>query len=256
MNMDYVAKLEAATGLKFDPAKLPRHIAIVMDGNGRWAKQRGQKRSSGHRAGVEALEDVVIACRNLGVGYLTVYAFSTENWSRPAAEVSTLMSLLSEFAASKLKRLRDNQVEVRVLGDFAGLPVLQRAALNRLMSATANVRTPDEGLVLNLALNYGGRSEILAGLKRAAAELSPRELQEMTEERFGGFLATAGQPDPDLLIRTSGELRLSNFLLWQLAYAEFYFTEILWPDFDAVELFRAICAYQQRNRRFGALLSE
>lgn len=256
MNMDYVAKLEAATGLKFDPANLPRHIAIVMDGNGRWAKQRGQERSSGHRAGVEALEDVVIACRNLGVGYLTVYAFSTENWSRPAAEVGTLMSLLSEFAASKLKRLHDNQVEVRVLGNFAGLPVLQRAALNRLMAATNNVRTADEGLVLNLALNYGGRAEILAGLKRAAAELSPKELQEMTEERFGDFLTTAGQPDPDLLIRTSGELRLSNFLLWQLAYAEFYFTETLWPDFDAAELFRAVCAYQQRDRRFGAVRSE
>lgn len=256
MNMDYIAKLEAATGLKFDPAKLPRHIAIVMDGNGRWARQRGQERSSGHRAGVEALEDIVIACRNLGVGYLTVYAFSTENWSRPAAEVGTLMSLLSEFAASKLKRLRDNQVEVRVLGNFAGLPVLQRAALNRLMAATANVRTPSEGLVLNLALNYGGRAEILAGMKRAAAELSPKELQEMTEARFGDFLTTAGQPDPDLLIRTSGELRLSNFLLWQLAYAEFYFTDTLWPDFDAAELFRAVCAYQQRDRRFGAVRSE
>ncbi len=256
MNMDYVAKLEEATGLKFDPAKLPRHIAIVMDGNGRWAKQRGQERSLGHRAGVEALEDIVIACRKLGVGYLTVYAFSTENWSRPAAEVGTLMSLLSEFAASKLKRLHDNQVEVRVLGDFAGLPVLQRAALNRLMAATAGVRRANEGLVLNLALNYGGRAEILAGMKRAAAELSPKELQEMTEERFGAYLATAGQPDPDLLIRTSGELRLSNFLLWQLAYAEFYFTDTLWPDFDAAELFRAVCAYQQRDRRFGAVRSE
>ncbi len=252
MNMSYVARLEEQTGLKFDPAKLPRHIAIIMDGNGRWAKQRGQERTVGHRAGVEALEGVVEACRNLGIGYLTVYAFSTENWSRPAAEVGTLMSLLSEFAASKLLRLRDNQVEVRVLGDLAGLPVLQRAALNRLMAATANARSGGEGLVLNLALNYGGRAEILAGLKKAAAELSPRELQELSEEGFGAYLTTAGQPDPDLLIRTSGELRLSNFLLWQLAYAEFYFTEVLWPDFDAAELFRAVCAYQQRDRRFGA----
>lgn len=253
MNMDYIAKLERQTGLSFARNAVPRHIAIVMDGNGRWAKLRGLERAAGHRAGVERVEDAVMACRKLGVQYLTLYAFSTENWSRPLSEVGALMSLLSEFAASKLPRLRDNQVEVRVLGDMAGLPVLQRAALNRLIDATAGVRRGEDGLVLNLALNYGGRADILQAAKRAAAELSPNAWQQLAEADFAEFLSTAGQPDPDLLIRTSGELRISNFLLWQLAYAEFYFSEVLWPDFDEVELFRAVCAYQQRSRRFGAV---
>jgi undecaprenyl diphosphate synthase len=249
MEMEYIERFSRELGLYLDPEKVPEHIAIVMDGNGRWAKQRGLERSAGHRKGVEALENIVIGCRNLGVRYLTVYAFSTENWSRPVSEVGTLMSLLSEFAASKLARLRDNQVRVQVLGDFDGLPILQRTALNRLMAATA----AQDGLVLNLALNYGGRAEILRAVKKAAAELSPKQLQDMTEADFGGYLTTAGQPDPDLLIRTSGELRLSNFLLWQLAYAEFYFTDVLWPDFGEEELFRAVCAYQHRSRRFGGV---
>lgn len=253
MNMDYVEELQQATGLALDVDAVPEHIAIVMDGNGRWAKQRGLERTAGHRAGVERVEDIVMASRKLGVKHLTLYAFSTENWRRPMSEVGALMSLLAEFATGKLPKLRDNQVEVRVLGDLAGLPMLQRAALSRLIDATANVRTADEGLVLNLALNYGGRAEILQAAKRAAQELSPQDLANLTEEGLAGYLSTAGQPDPDLLIRTSGEQRLSNFLLWQLAYAEFYFSEVLWPDFDDVEFFRAICAYQQRNRRFGAI---
>lgn len=249
MDMEYIAGLERQTGLRFDPENVPEHIAIVMDGNGRWAKQRGLSRSAGHRAGVEALEGIVEACRKLDVKYLTVYAFSTENWRRPLGEVNTLMGLLSEFAANKLAKLRDNQVRVRVLGDFAGLPALQRAALQRLMTATDAC----DGMQLNLALNYGGRAEILAAAKKAAAELSPKEMEKLSEADFAGFLMTDGQPDPDLLIRTSGELRLSNFLLWQLAYAEFYFTEVLWPDFDAAEFLRAVCCYQQRSRRFGGL---
>ncbi len=253
MNMDYIEGLQQKTGLMLVPQAVPAHIAIVMDGNGRWAKQRGLERTAGHRAGVERVEDVVMACRKLGVKHLTLYAFSTENWRRPLSEVGALMSLLAEFAASKLPKLRDNQVEVRVLGDMAGLPMLQRAALNRLIEATANVRTAEEGLILNLALNYGGRAEILQAVKNAAANLPPVELANLTEDEFAGWLTTAGQPEPDLLIRTSGEQRLSNFLLWQLAYAEFYFTDVLWPDFDEAELFGAICAYQQRSRRFGAL---
>ena len=253
MNTDYIAELEQKTGLSFVRDAVPQHIAIVMDGNGRWAKQRGKERTAGHRAGVERVEDAVMCCRRLGVQYLTLYAFSTENWRRPASEVGTLMGLLSEFASGKLARLRDNQVEVRVLGDIAGLPALQRAALNTLIEATAGARSGGEGLVLNLALNYGGRADILQAAKKAAAELPLNAWQQLSEEDFGAFLSTGGEPDPDLLIRTSGELRLSNFLLWQLAYAEFYFSEVLWPDFDETELFRAICAYQQRNRRFGAL---
>lgn len=249
MELAYIQEMSSRLGLKLDPERIPRHVAIVMDGNGRWAKQHGLERSAGHRRGVEALENIVIGCRNLGIRYLTVYAFSTENWSRPKAEVGTLMELLSEFTVSKLARLRDNQVQVKVIGDFAGLPMLQRVALKRLLDATAE----QEGLTLNLALNYGGRAEIIQAVKRAAAELSPSQMRSLTEEEFAGFLYTSGQPDPDLLIRTSGELRLSNFLLWQLAYAEFYFADTLWPDFDEEELFRAVVAYQQRQRRFGGV---
>lgn len=249
MELAYIQEMSSRLGLKLDPERIPRHVAIVMDGNGRWAKQHGLERSAGHRRGVEALENIVIGCRNLGIRYLTVYAFSTENWSRPKAEVGTLMELLSEFTVSKLARLRDNQVQVKVIGDFAGLPMLQRVALKRLLDATAE----QEGLTLNLALNYGGRAEIIQAVKRAAAELSPSQMRSLTEEDFAGFLYTTGQPDPDLLIRTSGELRLSNFLLWQLAYAEFYFADTLWPDFDEEELFRAVVAYQQRQRRFGSV---
>lgn len=252
MNMDYIEGLQQATGLTLDAGAVPAHIAIVMDGNGRWAKQRGLERTAGHRAGVERVEDIVMASRKLGVKHLTLYAFSTENWKRPMGEVGALMSLLAEFAATKLAKLRDNQVEVRVLGDMAGLPVLQRAALGKLISATANVRTAEEGLVLNLALNYGGRAEILQAAKKAAA-LPADELAALDEAGFARFLTTGDQPDPDLLIRTSGEERLSNFLLWQLAYAEFYFCDVLWPDFDEREYFAAICAYQHRNRRFGAV---
>jgi len=249
MDKDYIEDFSSRLGLQFDPERVPVHVAIVMDGNGRWAKQHGLERSAGHRRGVEALENIVIACRKLGVRYLTVYAFSTENWSRPKAEVSTLMSLLSEFADKKLARLKENQVRVQVVGELAGLPMLQRLALKHLLDATA----AEKELVLNLALNYGGRADILQAVKQAAAKLPPAELQNLSEEGFAGFLQTAGQPEPDLLIRTSGELRLSNFLLWQLAYAEFYFTEVLWPDFDEAEFFKAVCAYQGRSRRFGAL---
>lgn len=249
MDLAYIADLEHRLGMQFDADNVPQHVAIVMDGNGRWAKQRGLGRSAGHRAGVEALEAVVEACRKLDIRYLTVYAFSTENWRRPLTEVNTLMGLLSEFAANKLAKLRDNQVRVRILGDFDGLPLLQRTALQRLMDATDHCR----GLQLNLALNYGGRAEILRAVRQAAADLTPAELQRLGEDDFAGYLHTAGQPDPDLLIRTSGEIRLSNFLLWQLAYAEFYFTDVLWPDFDEAEFFCAICNYQQRSRRFGAV---
>lgn len=249
MDMAYIDEFSQRLGLHFNPERVPQHVAIVMDGNGRWAKQRGLERNAGHRHGVEALENIVIGCRKLGVRYLTVYAFSTENWSRPKAEISTLMSLLSEFADKKLTRLKENQVRVQVVGDFAGLPMLQRLALKHLLDATAN----EQELVLNLALNYGGRADILQAVKKAALQLSPQQMQNLSEDDFAGFLQTAGQPEPDLLIRTSGELRLSNFLLWQLAYAEFYFTDTLWPDFDEAELFRAICDYQGRSRRFGAL---
>ena len=226
-----------------------KHVAFIMDGNGRWEKKRSMPREVGHVSGAKNFKKVIRYCGDKGVKIITVYAFSTENWRRPLAEVNTLMGLLSEFAANKLAKLRDNQVRVRILGDFDGLPLLQRTALQRLMDATDHC----QGLQLNLALNYGGRAEIIRAVRQAAADLTSAELQRIDEDGFAGYLHTAGQPDPDLLIRTSGEIRLSNFLLWQLAYAEFYFTDVLWPDFDEAEFFRAICNYQQRSRRFGAV---
>lgn len=246
MNLDYIHKLENTLGLKFDVENVPAHVAIVMDGNGRWAKSRGLNRSAGHRAGVVALENIIEGCQQMGVKYVTVYAFSTENWKRPLDEVATLMSLLVEFVNSKLGRLQENGVRVEVVGDLDGLPTLQKIALKKLIDDTAK----NSGLVLNLALNYGGRAEILAAAKKVAT-LDKDQLDALTEDDFGKFLNTGDQPDPDFLIRTSGELRLSNFLLWQLAYAEFYFTDVYWPDFGAEELFKALCEYQQRKRRFG-----
>lgn len=246
MNLDYIHKLENALGLKFDVENVPAHVAIVMDGNGRWAKSRGLNRSAGHRAGVVALENVIEGCQQMGVQYVTVYAFSTENWKRPLDEVATLMSLLVEFVNSKLGRLQENGVRVQVVGDLDGLPTLQKIALKKLIDDTSK----NSGLVLNLALNYGGRAEILAAAKKIAT-LDKAQLDAVTEDDFAKFLSTGDQPDPDFLIRTSGELRLSNFLLWQLAYAEFYFTDVYWPDFGTDELFKALCEYQQRKRRFG-----
>lgn len=227
-----------------DSAKeLPRHIAVIMDGNGRWAALRGLPRAEGHRAGAKAVRETVEECRRLGIGHLTLYAFSSENWSRPAAEIASLFSLLLEFLAIETPRMERQGIALRVLGDVAGLPAPQRAALNRAISRTARC----DGMILNLALNYGGRAEIV----RAARLLAGSPPDEITEESFAARLYTSGQPDPDLLIRTSGELRLSNFLLFQCAYSELYFTPALWPDFNAAELKLALEAYAGRERRFG-----
>jgi len=231
--------------------KMPKHIAIVMDGNGRWATSRNMPRTFGHRQGVLTVETIVTAACELGIEYLTVYAFSTENWKRPKEEVGVLMSLLIEFAEKKLRKLCENRVRVNVLGDMDGLPKEVQTALYGLMDATAE----NPGLTLNLALNYGGRQDILQAAAACAKDLAAegRTLEDCSEEEFSRYLYTADQPDPELMIRTSGEQRLSNYLLWQLAYAEFYFTDALWPDFDEVELIRAISAYQHRDRRFGGL---
>lgn len=236
---------------EIDRERLPRHIAIIMDGNGRWAKKRGLPRSMGHRAGVEALRDVVKACSNLGIEVLTLYAFSTENWRRPKEEVGVLMTLLTEYLRRELKELHENRVRVKTLGDISHLPLEARNELAKAKKQTEG----NPGLILNLALNYGGRAEITLAMHQLGKAIQQGKLvpEEINEESINEALFTAGLPDPDLLIRTSGEMRLSNFMLWQLAYTEIVVTEQLWPDFNPRILFDAIKAYQTRERRFGGL---
>jgi undecaprenyl diphosphate synthase len=231
--------------LDFD--RLPRHVAIIMDGNGRWAASRHLPRVEGHRAGVEAVRDTVETSARLGIGVLTLYAFSVENWRRPDTEISALMGLLRQYLRLELRTLLRNNIRFRVIGqpDRLGRDIHDelRAAETRTAGNT--------GMLFNIALSYGGRAEIVDAAKRAMrAGIDPDALDE---ETFAGFLYTAGQPDPDLLIRTSGELRVSNFLLWQIAYAEIWVTDDFWPDFRARHLLSAIADYQKRNRRYGAI---
>lgn len=234
-----------------DLESLPRHIAIIMDGNGRWAQRRGLPRAMGHRAGVEALRVIVETCSKLGIEVLTVYAFSTENWRRPKEEVGVLMSLLAEYLRRELEDLHKNKVVVQALGETKELPREAQVELQRAIERTKN----NNGLILNLALNYGGRAELTEVVRKLSAEVKLGRLQveEINEELINGFLSTSGLPDPDLLIRTSGEMRLSNFLLWQLAYTEIVVVDELWPDFDQKALLDALRVYQKRDRRFGGL---
>lgn len=227
-----------------EETRTPCHIAIIMDGNGRWAARQGLPRTAGHRAGARAVRLIVEECRRLGIGYLTLYAFSSENWNRPAAEITALFGLLLEFLSLETPRLEEQGIALHVLGDLDALPAPQRAALRHAMKRTAK----GSAMRLNLAINYGSRQELL----QAARKLAGLEPGQITEERLAAELYTSGQPDPDLLIRTSGELRLSNFLLYQCAYAELYFTDTLWPDFDKQELHKALESYANRQRRFGA----
>ena len=224
---------------------IPTHIAIIMDGNGRWAKQRGLKRTDGHKAGTETARAVVTRCRELGVKHLTLYTFSKENWTRPKDEVKTLFELLTTFLKREEKSLKEQGIRLKVLGDIDGMPLAVRQVLKHVMRQTRNCTD----MTLNLALNYSGRDEILRAAKALAARGAKPEA--ITEEAFAAELWTAGQPDPDLIIRTSGELRLSNYLLFQCAYSEFYFTDIYWPDFSPAELEKAIDSLGQRERRFG-----
>jgi undecaprenyl diphosphate synthase len=245
---------EESAVLAIDFSRLPRHVAIIMDGNGRWASLRRLPRVAGHRAGIDAVRDVVEASARLGLGVLTLYAFSQENWKRPRSEISTLMSLLKEFLNRELKNLIKNNIRFKVIGRMGDLNPSVRAHLRRGMEATAHC----SGLLFNIALSYGGRAEILDAcrevVRRALEEgFSP---EEITEEGFAGYLYTAGQPDPDLVIRTSGELRVSNFLLWQIAYSEIWVTPTLWPDFRCRELFQAIVDFQKRERRYGGVVSD
>ena len=227
------------------PDNLPAHIAIIMDGNGRWAQARGLPRSAGHRAGAETVRNVVTECRELGIRHLTLYAFSSENWNRPKAEISALFSLLLEFLRREVPLREEKGIALKVLGDLDGLPLPQRTALRHAMSRTEAGRE----MTLNLALNYGGRAELVRAVRTFLRENARPE--DVTEESLAERLYTAGQPDPDLLIRTSGEQRLSNYLLYQCAYSELYFTPVPWPDFGADQLREALAVYAGRSRRFG-----
>lgn len=231
--------------------RLPRHIAIIMDGNGRWAKAHGLPRSEGHKAGINVVKRIVRFAPRVHTKILTLYTFSTENWRRPKTEVKTLMKLLSETTMRELDELVANGVKLIVSGRFEELPFAQRKALGHAIRKTANGKT----LVLNLALNYGGRDEIIDAVRKIANDVRNGNIAPETidENLFGTYLYTAGLPDPDLLIRTSGELRLSNFLLWQTAYTELFFTEVFWPDFDEAEFCRAIIDFAGRERRFGGI---
>ncbi|AFM42436.1 Undecaprenyl pyrophosphate synthetase [Desulfosporosinus acidiphilus SJ4] len=231
--------------------RLPRHLAIIMDGNGRWAQKRALPRSMGHRAGVEALRKIVKTCSKLGIQILTVYAFSTENWSRPKDEVGILMKLLTEYLRKELEELHQNNVVIRAIGILKDLPMEAQHELKRAVERTKN----NSGLVLNLALNYGGRAEIIDAVKKMSQDVleGKQTIEEIDEKLFSDKLFTGGLPDPDLLIRTSGEMRLSNFLLWQLAYTEFLVVEEFWPDFGENSLIEAIKVYQKRDRRYGGI---
>jgi undecaprenyl diphosphate synthase len=227
---------------------VPQHVAIIMDGNGRWARERGLPRLAGHRAGTENLRRIVRACGDHGVKILTIYAFSTENWRRPQEEVRGLLGLLSQMLDRELESLRRNGVQLRHLGSLDELPSNLQSGIRRALEATA----ANDRLILNVALNYGGRSEIVEAVRRVMRSgLAP---EQVTEQAISDHLYSAGLPDPDLIIRTAGEMRLSNFLIWQAAYAEFYSTPTYWPDFDPQELEKALLAYGQRVRKYGRLL--
>ena len=226
---------------------LPRHIAIILDGNGRWAKKRGLPRTAGHAVGAETFRKIATACKNRGVEYLTVYAFSTENWKRPEEEVGTIMKLLGRYLHEAIDTMERDHIRMKVFGDLNALG----GELRALVAKTEEISARYEGFQANICLNYGGRDEIVRAARRYAADYAAGRAGELTEAGFGAYLDSAGIPDPDLLIRPGGEKRLSNFLLWQCAYAEFYYTDTLWPDFDETELDKAIAAFQGRDRRFG-----
>ena len=230
---------------------VPEHVAIILDGNGRWAKAKGMPRNYGHMQGAKAVEDILVDARDLGIKYLTVYAFSTENWSRPEAEVSALMTILRNYLKTSIKKSMKNNVRCRVIGDRSALSEDIQKAIAELEEATAG----NTGLTFTIAINYGSRNEITRSVKKIAAKVESGELKadDITEELIAKNLDTDFLPDPDLLIRTCNEQRVSNFLLWQLAYTEFYYTPIAWPDFNKAELVKAIEAYGGRNRKFGGL---
>ena len=243
-------KEDTAALVDFD--HLPRHVAIIMDGNGRWAKKRGLPRTAGHAAGAETFRSIAYYCRDLGIPYLTVYAFSTENWKRPAEEVSAIMDLLRKYLLEALEKMQKDGFRIRFLGDITALPEELRDLCLETVSVGNQV---DAKYQINVCLNYGGRDEIIRAAKSWAKDVAAGRVraEDLTEEVFSRYLDSQEIPDPDLIIRPSGELRLSNFLPWQGAYSEFYFTDELWPDFDAKVLDKALVSYQSRQRRFGGV---
>ena len=228
---------------------LPRHVAIILDGNGRWAKRRALPRSAGHKAGAENFRNIATYCKELGIEYLTVYAFSTENWKRPKDEVSTIMQLLETYLHESIETMSRENIRLRFLGDTSVLSPELRALIEKTNAISEGI----EGFQANICLNYGGRDEIVRAARAYAENVRGGAENDLTEEAFSRYLYSDGIPDPELMIRTSGEQRLSNFLLWQCAYAEFYFTDVLWPDFDRAEFDRALEAYSRRDRRFGGV---
>jgi len=234
---------------QLDTTQLPRHIAIIMDGNGRWAKARGLPRKAGHAAGAETFRTVATYCKEIGIEYLTVYAFSTENWKRPADEVQEIMLLLEKYLREAIAQMERDRVRMKFFGDTSVLS----DGLRQLIAETEEISSRFEGVQVNICLNYGGRDDILQAALAYAKDYAGGKAPILTESRFAEYLYSAGVPDPDLVIRPSGEYRLSNFLLWQLAYSEFYFTDTLWPNFGPRELDRAIAAFQQRDRRYGGV---
>ena len=245
-------KKKQAGEAELDLSRLPKHIGIIMDGNGRWAKKRGLPRTAGHAAGAETFRSIAYYCRDLGIPYLTVYAFSTENWKRPAEEVSAIMDLLRKYLLEALEKMQKDGFRIRFLGDITALP----EELRDLCLETVEVgNRVDAKYQINVCLNYGGRDEIIRAAKAWAKDVAEGRVQaeDLTEEAFSRYLDSRGIPDPDLIIRPSGELRLSNFLPWQGAYSEFYFTDELWPDFTPQVLDKALVSYQSRQRRFGGV---
>ena len=239
----------AKSEIDISKLNIPNHIAIILDGNGRWAKKRMMPRNYGHAKGAKAVEQICEDAYNIGINYLTVYAFSTENWKRPKDEVDALMKLLSDYLENSLSRAKKNNMCVKVIGDKTALSIDLQNKIEKLETVTKD----NTGLHFTIALNYGSRDEIVRAIKKVAADVKNEKLgvEDITEQVYSNYLDTKGIPDPDLLIRTSGEERLSNYLLWQLAYTEFYFTDCLWPDFDKKELLKAIVEYTKRDRRFG-----
>jgi undecaprenyl diphosphate synthase len=235
---------------RIDRTRVPRHVAIIMDGNGRWAKARSMPRVEGHRAGVAAVRDTVEASAQLGLEVLTLYAFSVENWKRPRFEVWTLMNLLKEYVRKERRALADNNIRFNVLGRWRDLDPSVVREIEQTLDETAHCK----GMHFNIALNYSGRCEIVDACRRIVADWAAGKRADIDEETLGRYLYTSGQPDPDLLIRTSGELRVSNFLLWQIAYAEIWVTQALWPDFRRKDLIEAVLAFQNRERRYGGVL--
>lgn len=235
--------------IRIDTDNLPRHIAIIMDGNGRWAQQHAIGRIRGHRKGAQAVRTVVRACREIGIKYLTLFAFSSENWDRPAKEIQALMFLLEEYLDKELEELQKQEIRLTTVGAIDRLNRSVKEKLLRVKEITSH----NDKMVLNLALSYGSQDEIILAVKHIVEDCRTGRLDidQLNKEKFGDYLYTSGMPDPDLMIRTSGECRISNFLLWQLAYTELYFTKVLWPDFTKDDLYKAITSYQKRERRFG-----